>query len=281
MADPTPFELGTNGVRISGEAGGEGPPIVLLHGLTATRRYVLMGSRFIERAGYRLISYDARGHGQSSPAPEPSAYEYADLVADLEAVLDHAGAERTVLVGSSMGAATAIAFCLAQPERVAALVQITPAYAGHPHDSPEDLRFWAALSDGLERGGVEGFLEAYRPLVGGPFADRLLAFTRQRLERHADLGAVADALRVVPGSAAFQGLEVLERIEQPALVVGSRDEADPGHPLAVARAYTERLPHAELIVEDEGQSPIAWRGAKLSRAIAGFLERELVGEPDT
>jgi 3-oxoadipate enol-lactonase len=273
MSEPTPFELSTDGVRISGEAGGEGPPIVLLHGLTATRRYVLMGSRLLERTGYRLISYDARGHGQSSPASQPSAYEYADMLADLEAVLDHAGADRVILAGSSMGAATAIAFCLAHPERVAALVQITPAYAGRPHDSPDDLRFWAALSDGLERGGVDGFLEAYRPLLGGPFADRMLAFTRQRLERHADLGAVADALRVVPGSSAFEGLDVLERIEQSALVVGSRDEADPGHRIALAREYAERLPNAELLVEDEGQSPIAWRGAKLSRAIARFLER--------
>jgi pimeloyl-ACP methyl ester carboxylesterase len=275
MADPATFALSSGGVRIAGEAGGEGPPVVLLHGLTATRRYVLMGSRLLERTGYRLISYDARGHGRSSPAPEPSAYEYAHMVADLEAVLDHAGADGVVLAGSSMGAATAIAFCLLHPERVAALVQITPAYAGHPHDSPEELRFWATLLDGLERGGVDGFLDAYRPLVGGPFADRVLAFTRQRLERHADLGAVADALRVVPGSTAFEGLDLLDRIEQPVLVVGSRDEADPGHPLAVARAYAERLPHAELIVEDEGQSPIAWRGAKLSRAIAPFLERAL------
>src|SRR5439155_19129846 len=107
MTDPATFELEARGVRIAGEGAGEGPPIVLLHGLTATRRYVVMGSRFLERAGYRLISYDARGHGESSPAPDPSAYEYADMVADLEAVLEHAGVERAVLAGSSMGAATA------------------------------------------------------------------------------------------------------------------------------------------------------------------------------
>jgi 3-oxoadipate enol-lactonase len=41
----------------------------------------------------------------------------------------------------------------------------------------------------------------------------------------------------------------------------------------VAREYAERLPHAELVVEDEGQSPLAWQGARLSRAIAAFLER--------
>ena len=78
----------------------------------------------------------------------------------------------------------------------------------------------------------------------------------------------------MPGSRAFDGLEALERVEAPTLIVASRNEADPGHPLAVARAYAERLPDAELIVEEVGQSPIAWRGAKLSRAIARFLDAQ-------
>ena len=59
----------------------------------------------------------------------------------------------------------------------------------------------------------------------------------------------------------------------PVLVVGDRDEPDPAHPLAVAQEYARRLPRAELLVEDEGKSPIAWQGAQLSRAIAEFVER--------
>ncbi len=55
--------------------------------------------------------------------------------------------------------------------------------------------------------------------------------------------------------------------------MASRDEADPDHPLAVAEAYVERLPRAELAVEEPGRSPLAWRGAKVSRAIAAFIER--------
>ena len=94
---------------------------------------------------------------------------------------------------------------------------------------------------------------------------------RQRLERHRHLDAVASALRVVPASVAFDGLEALERIEAPALVVGSRDDADPTHRLGVAEAYAERLPRGELLVEDEGKSPLAWQGARLAKAIAGFL----------
>ena len=52
---------------LDGEIAGDGPPVVLLHGLSATRRNVVQGSRALLRRGYRLIAYDARGHGASSP----------------------------------------------------------------------------------------------------------------------------------------------------------------------------------------------------------------------
>ena len=80
-----------DGVELAGEEAGDGIPVVLLHGLTATRRYVVMGSRSLERSGHRVIAYDARGHGRSSPAPSPSEYAYGDLGEDLLAVLDDAG----------------------------------------------------------------------------------------------------------------------------------------------------------------------------------------------
>ena len=57
--------------------------MVLLHGLTATRRYVVMGSSALQRAGHRVVAYDARGHGESDPAPTPDAYAYEDLASDL------------------------------------------------------------------------------------------------------------------------------------------------------------------------------------------------------
>src|SRR5215216_6015350 len=130
--EPEQFQVlrqipGAGSVTLAGEVAGEGPPLVLLHGLSATRRNVVQGSRHLLRRGYRLIAYDARGHGSSSPAPR---YEYRDLVGDLSAVLDRFDLERAALVGSSMGATTAMAFALEHPERVPALVQITPAFTG-------------------------------------------------------------------------------------------------------------------------------------------------------
>ena len=260
-----------SGLVLEGESSGGGPPIVLAHGLSATRRNVVQGSRALLKRGYRLIAYDARGHGASSPGP---SYEYAELVEDLEAVLGHLGLERAALVGSSMGAATTMAFALEHPQRVPALVQITPAYTGYARTGDVDGDSWERMATGLENGGVDAFVEVAQP-EGLPEKWREIAreATRQRMERHEHPEAVAQALRQVPSSIAWKGLEPLDHLQVPVLIVGSRDEADQLHPLGVAEEYARHLPHAELVVEDKGSSPLAWQGARLSGVIADFLER--------
>jgi pimeloyl-ACP methyl ester carboxylesterase len=265
---------GAGSITLEGEWAGDGPSVVLLHGLSATRRNVVQGSRALVKRGYRLISYDARGHGTSSPAPR---YEYSDLVADLEAVLDHLEIERAALVGSSMGAATAMAFTLEHPERVPALVQITPAYTGYARTGDVDGEVWDKLATALE-GGFDEFVQVAQP-QGLPERWREVAreASRQRMERHEHLDAVGQALREIPHSVAWKGLEPLSSLEVPVLIVGSQDDADTLHPLGVAEEYRRKLPNAELVVEDKGDSPLAWQGARLSGVIGEFLER--VGYP--
>jgi pimeloyl-ACP methyl ester carboxylesterase len=259
-------------LRLAIEDVGEGRPVVLLHGLTATRRYVVMGSKALLKAGFRMVSYDARGHGESEPAPAPDAYGYECLAADLIDVLDSLGIERAVLAGASMGAHTAIRLSLEEPDLVAGLVLVTPAF--HP-GHPPDVDRWDRLSDALRTGGVDGFVEAYGEAehLDERYRDTVLKVVRQRLERHEHPEAVADALRCVPRSQPFESLDDLERIGAPTIVVPSRDEADPGHPLEVGVEYAERIPHAELRVEDEGSSPLAWQGGQLSKVIAELADR--------
>jgi len=253
---------------------GEGTPVVLLHGLTATNRYVVMGSKALERAGHRVIAYDARGHGQSDPAPSPEAYRYEDLRDDLVGVLDSHGVERAVLAGASMGAHTILRLALEQPERVAGLVVITPAYDEDEFAAPASLARWDALSDGLRTGGVEGFVEAYGdPGVPENWRETVLKVIRQRLAAHEHPEALADALKATPRSRPFPSIESLGAIEAPTVVVADRDEADPGHPLAIGEAYARTIPGAELVVEEEGKSPIAWQGSQLSKIIADVAGR--------
>ncbi|MFP5450114.1 MAG: alpha/beta fold hydrolase [Thermoleophilia bacterium] len=275
--DPVPFEVTHAGATLAGEESGGGTPVLLLHGLSATRRYVLHGSRSLERAGHRVIAFDARGHGGSSPAPAPDDYTYPLMIDDTVAVLDHLGVERCHVVGQSMGSATGVGLTLTHPERVLTLTVITPAHRGAP-SSPRALERWDRLAAALERGGPEAFVEALEPFrMDERFRDTVRTVIRQRLSRHAHPDAVADALRSVPRSHAFEGMDALEAIAVPTLVVGSRDNSDPDHPLRIAQEYADRIPGAVFTVEDVGESPLAWRGGALSKAIAAHVSAAAPG----
>jgi pimeloyl-ACP methyl ester carboxylesterase len=266
------------GVELAVWDTGEGVPVLLLHGLTATHRYVVMGSSRLERAGHRVITYDARGHGASSPAPDPSAYGYEELALDALAVLDELEIARAVLAGASMGAHTLLRVALEHPERVGGLVVITPAYEPGDTEDPARLAHWDALSEGLRAGGVEGFVAAYgEPRVPAPWRDTVLTVIRQRLALHEHPDAVADALAAVPRSRPFDSLAELERIAVPAAVVASDDEADPEHPQAVGEAYAAAIPSAKLVTDEPGRSPVAWQGSQLSAVIGEVAARAGVG----
>ena len=201
------------GVELAVEAAGDpdsaAPPLVLAHGLTATRRYVVHGSKLLSALGLpRDLPTTRAGTASRTRRPTARAYAYADLVADLGRLLDELELERVVLAGASMGAATTLAFALEQPERVAALVQITPAHLGLPQTDEHELARWDALADGLERDGVDGFLRGLRRAARGAAVSGSwsLEAIRQRLERHVNPAAVADAIRVVVRSKAFDGV---------------------------------------------------------------------------
>jgi pimeloyl-ACP methyl ester carboxylesterase len=260
------FQLVRDGVTLTGEHAGEGPAVVLLHGLTATRRYVVMGSRLLERDGHRVISYDARGHGHSSAA---AAYDYEDLMLDLLAVLDELGVDRAVLAGVSMGSHTILRLALDQPERVAGLVVITPSFDGTPVDAGGKLDRWDALAAGLRSGGIDGFVDAYDLSgVETRLRDTIVTVIRQRMALHDDLGAIADALEAVPRSRPFETLDELAGIDTPVAIVASNDGADPEHPQVVGEAYAALIPGARLVLDTPGASPTAWQGSQLSKIIA-------------
>jgi pimeloyl-ACP methyl ester carboxylesterase len=281
------FSLQTgDGVVLRGEESGPagaGPAVVLLHGLTATRRYVVMGSRLLERAGHRVVLYDARAHGLSGAPADRTAYGYDVLARDLAAVLDALEISRAVLAGASMGAHTILRFALEHPERVAALGIVTPAFdPSSPALGPSSPAFDPSapagaaggrnpLARALREGGVDGFLRAYDlAAVPAEWRETVAAVVRQRLSLHSHPSAVADALEVVPFSRPFSSFDELSALSVPTVVVASRDEVDPAHPLALAERYVRAIPGATLTVEDGGpplRSPIAWQGGRLSKVL--------------
>jgi pimeloyl-ACP methyl ester carboxylesterase len=113
--------LDRDGVRIRYDVHGEGPAVLFTHGYGASRRMWAPQAGVLGRA-HRLITWDMRGHGDSDYPDDPSLYSQDATVGDMAALLDACGAERAVIGGLSLGGYMSLAFHIAHPERVRALV---------------------------------------------------------------------------------------------------------------------------------------------------------------
>jgi pimeloyl-ACP methyl ester carboxylesterase len=241
------------------EVRGAGPPVLLLHaGVADLRMWADLAQRLA--GAHRVVACDLRGFGGTPLAPGRFS-----PAADLVALLDELGIERTAVVGASYGAKIALELALSAPDRVSALVLVGAAI-GEPFDwSPEVRAFGEAEDAALEAGDVEAAVALnVRTWVQGPhrspgdvgpgIAD--LVATMQRDAFHAQLGVDAEAEEPDPPVA-----ERLPAIAAPALVmVGEHDLAD-------FRRIAERL-----VAELPGAGPLV--------TIAGAAHLPALERPD-
>jgi pimeloyl-ACP methyl ester carboxylesterase len=96
------------------ELGGDGPPLVILHGLYGSSRNWATAGKLLA-ARFRVVALDLRNHGESPHAPEMT---YPLLAADVVETLEHLGLDRVVLLGHSLGGKTAMRLACAAPARV-------------------------------------------------------------------------------------------------------------------------------------------------------------------
>jgi pimeloyl-ACP methyl ester carboxylesterase len=104
---------------------GAGDPVVLLHGFASTHRVNWIDTSWVStlnRAGYRVIALDHRGHGQSDKLYEPEAYDPEVMAKDVIALLDHLHLAKADLIGYSMGARIAAMAALHFPDRVRSVI---------------------------------------------------------------------------------------------------------------------------------------------------------------
>ena len=247
---------------------------MLLHGLTATRRYVVMGSRVLERSGHRVIAYDARGHGRSDARARPDGIRLrAARRATCERCWTALGIERAVLAGASMGAHTVVRFALRNPERVAALGLITPAYDPAAHmPEPDAFAGWDALARGLREGGVEGFLAAYDfapcPTRGERPWKRSSTSACPPTSIPRQSPTLWKSFRARDHSSGSRSWPQSMRQRSWSR---SRDEADPSHPLAVGERYAQAIPGR--VAAGGGRRPLA---TALADRLAGGTALELI-----
>src|SRR5437660_3972169 len=224
--DGVPIHYEVHGPR---ENDSDMPPILLSHGYGATcRMWDGQVAAFADR--YRLVLWDMRGHGQSGDPLDPALYSHALTVGDMAAVLDACGIERAIIGGLSLGGVMSLAFHLAHPERVRALMLFD---TGPGFRNPEARRQWNQRAEARARQlEKQGLAEA----GGGP---------ETRLGRHRSAQGLAGAARGMLAQYDSSLIDSLPGIAVPTLVlVGAEDK----NFLAAADYMAGKIPGAQKVV---------------------------------
>jgi pimeloyl-ACP methyl ester carboxylesterase len=222
---------------------GEGRAFVFQHGLggDANQPFGL----FTPPAGFRLLTLDCRGHGETRPLGDPDKLSYAAFADDVCALLDHLQLPQVIVGGISMGAGVALNLALRFPERVCGLVLSRPAGLDRP--VPPNAAVFPQIAQLIQQHGAQEGLrrfkqsDVYADLMStAPDAARSLCgqFEHPRAEE------TAVKLARIPSTVAIPDAGVLASIEVPTLVLANRQ--DPIHPFAYGEKIARALPQAEL-----------------------------------
>ena len=161
-----------NGVELHYELEGEGPPVVLLPGLTALND-VWEGVRPGVAKEFTVLTFDQRGTGRSTGKDAP--HSVPTLAADVLGLLDHLGWDRAALVGISMGGGIAQTFAFEYPDRISALVLVSTS----SEFLPETVKMFHARADHAEREGMAGLVDT---MMGQWYSEDLLEEEREKAE---------------------------------------------------------------------------------------------------
>jgi 3-oxoadipate enol-lactonase len=251
------------GVDLAVTDTGDGLPFFWGHGLVSSMeqedQFMVMDWRRLARR-YRVVRWDARGHGLSGGAPDADDYRWANLSLDLLALADELGVDQFVAGGASMGAATALHAATQAPKRVMAVVLMIPPTAYDTRDEQADLyRAGAVLVD---RVGVDAYLDSVNSL---PIPDILADFgNRFRAVPRVSEELLPSVLRGA-ASSDLPPEEAVRAVSAPALLLPW--VGDPGHPMSTAERLLELLPNVQIHVAHHLRDVGTW-----SDRIDTFLE---------
>lgn len=258
------------------DTGGDGPPLLWLHGLGGIwQNWLLNIPAFM--GTHRCVAVDLPGFGQSEmPAGEISIRGFAQTVDRVCHALD---IENPVVIGNSMGGFTGAELAVSFPTRVSKLVLVAAAGLSTEYLAREPLlaaaRAFAALT---ARTGLRGAPVIKRPRMRR-FALQLVVRYPERLSvpLATELVAGANAPGFIPAFAALMGYSFrdrLERIEVPTLIVWGRND------MLVPVDDAEMFEHLigdnahSVIFEDTGHLPMLERPSRFNELLAGFLAGE-------
>jgi pimeloyl-ACP methyl ester carboxylesterase len=244
-----------NGIEIDYEAAGAGPALLLSHGYGSTR-HMWDGQHQAFGDRWRVISWDMRGHGQTDSPADPAQYSAALTVADMRTVLRYCGVERAVVGGLSLGGYVSLAFALAHPEMVRALVICD---SGPGYRNAEARAAWNQRAHeraaGLEAKGLDALI-------------RRSAETQQA--QHHSAQGLAHAARGMLAQEGSQVIDGLATIRVPTLViVGDQDQPF----LAPSEYMAKKIPGARLeVIPGAGHSSNLDQPEIFNRVLRDFLD---------
>jgi pimeloyl-ACP methyl ester carboxylesterase len=251
---------------------GNGPPVVLLHGLGCGRRMWFHQILALQDR-FRVIAYDQRGHGLTDAPATATEYSAVHLTRDLVGVLDALKIERAAIVGFSLGGGPALALAASKPECVSRLVL---ADVGAGADDPVKIegmvRRWVKL---IDQGAADELVcEMLRSELFKVYARR----NKRRLEHMAALirATPLNGLRftlsevLAKRKSLFRLTDVLKAVRAPTLVVvGQHDYVCS----KASKLIAQTIPNASLkIIEDSGHMSPLEQPAAFTTALLEFLK---------
>ncbi len=269
--------LTTPDVELHYEDQGEGRPVVLIHGWPLSGRSWSNQVPALLEAGYRVITYDRRGFGESSQPT--SGYDYDTFTADLDALLTHLDLTDVALVGFSMGGGEVVRYLGTYgPERVtrAVLAAAVPPYLYKNEDNPDgglDDETIAGFENGVKADRA-AFLEGFA--TGFFSANGQLKVSEDVRQEAIDVALLASAQGTVDCIAAFGRTDFradVDGITVPTLVI--HGDADAIVPFEVSgKRSAEALKDAQLHVVADGPHAInASHVEEFNRVLLEFLAR--------
>ncbi len=248
--------LNRDGVRIHYEIHGEGRPVILLsHGYSATSE-MWQGQITALSHRHRLIVWDMRGHGLTDYPEDPSEYSEEKTVADMAALLDAVGADKAIVAGLSLGGYMSLAFHLAHPDRVLALVVIDTGPGFKSVDARERWNDHAlGIADKFEVQGLSQLRSLNKEMA---------------MSSHRSAVGLIRAGRGMLTQRDARVINSLPNIKAPTLIIVGAEDA----PFLNAAEYMAgKIPNAvKLVIPDAGHAVNIDQPETFNQAVLQFLE---------